>query len=173
MNRFSKDIDTIDNMLGDSLRFFFSTLSNITGAIILIAIILPWFLIAVFAISIVYLWAAMFYRASARELKRLGGCSRILIVREITDIVLADSILRSSLYSHFSESLSGLATIRAYGEQGRFLEDNQKRVDVENRAYWLTVTNQVCAVLCLPVNMMLTSSYSAGSVSASISWASC
>lgn len=72
MNRFSKDIDTIDNMLGDSLRFFFSTLSNITGAIILIAIILPWFLIAVFAISIVYLWAAMFYRASARELKRLG-----------------------------------------------------------------------------------------------------
>ena len=50
--------------------------------------------------------------------------------------------MRSSLYSHFSESLSGLATIRAYGEQERFLVDNQKRVDVENRAYWLTVTNQ-------------------------------
>ena len=36
MNRFSKDIDTIDNMLGDSLRMFFSTLSNILGAVILI-----------------------------------------------------------------------------------------------------------------------------------------
>ncbi|KIP05008.1 hypothetical protein PHLGIDRAFT_14797, partial [Phlebiopsis gigantea 11061_1 CR5-6] len=124
MNRFAKDIDTIDNMLGDSLRMFFSTLSNILGAIILIAIVLPWFLIAVFSISALYLWAAIFYRASARELKRL------------------DAILRSSLYSHFSESLSGLATIRAYGEQERFLKDNQKRVDVENRAYWLTVTNQ-------------------------------
>lgn len=89
------------------------------------------------------------------------------------NIFVADSILRSSLYSHFSESLSGLATIRAYGEQGRFLEDNQKRVDVENRAYWLTVTNQVCVVLCPHVNMMLTSSCSAGSVSASISWAFC
>lgn len=46
------------------------------------------------------------------------------------------------LYSHFSESLSGLATIRAYGETERFLEENRKRVDTENRAYWLTVTNQ-------------------------------
>lgn len=27
-----------------------------------------------------------------------------------------DNLLRSSLYAHFSESLSGLATIRAYGE---------------------------------------------------------
>ncbi|KAJ3531396.1 hypothetical protein NM688_g7581 [Phlebia brevispora] len=124
MNRFSKDVDTIDNMLGDSLRMFFATLSNILGAILLIAIVLPWFLIAVCSISLAYLWAAMFYRASARELKRL------------------DAILRSSLYSHFSESLSGLATIRAYGESQRFLEDNQKRTDVENRAYWLTVTNQ-------------------------------
>ncbi|EKM58203.1 uncharacterized protein PHACADRAFT_116921 [Phanerochaete carnosa HHB-10118-sp] len=124
MNRFAKDIDTIDNMLGDALRMFFSTLSNILGAVILIAIVLPWFLIAVCSVSVLYLWAAMFYRASARELKRL------------------DAILRSSLYSHFSESLSGLTTIRAYGEQERFLHENQKRVDIENRAYWLTVTNQ-------------------------------
>lgn len=53
-----------------------------------------------------------------------------------------DAVLRSSLYSHFSESLSGLATIRAYGESDRFLVENRKRVDIENRAYWLTVTNQ-------------------------------
>jgi ABC-type multidrug transport system fused ATPase/permease subunit len=53
-----------------------------------------------------------------------------------------DAILRSSLYSHFSESLSGLATIRAYGEIDRFEKENETRVNVENRAYWLTVTNQ-------------------------------
>ena len=53
-----------------------------------------------------------------------------------------DAVLRSSLYSHFSESLSGLATIRAYGESDRFLVENRKRVDIENRAYWLTVRNQ-------------------------------
>ena len=54
-----------------------------------------------------------------------------------------DAILRSSLYSHFSESLSGIATIRAYREEDRFLKENRDRVDIENRAYWLTVTNQV------------------------------
>ncbi|KAH9902793.1 P-loop containing nucleoside triphosphate hydrolase protein [Cubamyces lactineus] len=124
MNRFAKDVDTIDNMLGDAMRMFVATLANILGAIILIAIVLPWFLIAVGAVSVAYVWAALFYRASARELKRL------------------DALLRSSLYSHFSESLSGLATIRAYGETDRFLAENRKRVDIENRAYWLTVTNQ-------------------------------
>ncbi|RDB25853.1 Oligomycin resistance ATP-dependent permease YOR1 [Hypsizygus marmoreus] len=124
MNRFSKDIDTIDNLIGDSLRMLAGTSSSIIGAIILISIFLPWFLIGVACIIVLYIYAAAFYRASARELKRL------------------DAVLRSSLYSHFSESLSGLATIRAYGESERFRLDNEARVDVENRAYWLTVTNQ-------------------------------
>lgn len=47
--------------------------------------------------------------------------------------LFSDAVLRSSLYSHFSESLSGLATIRAYGETERFRIDNETRVDVENR----------------------------------------
>ncbi|QRV97503.1 ABC transporter transmembrane region [Ceratobasidium sp. AG-Ba] len=99
MNRLTKDIDTIDNTLSDALRMLVGTLSQILGAIILIAILLPWFLIPVITILFVYYWAALFYRSSARELKRL------------------DAILRSSLYGHFSESLSGLATIRAYDER--------------------------------------------------------
>ncbi|KIK47399.1 hypothetical protein CY34DRAFT_799345 [Suillus luteus UH-Slu-Lm8-n1] len=124
MNRFAKDIDTVDNLIGDSLRMLTATASQIVGAIILISIIIPYFLIAAFFILIFYYYAALFYRASARELKRL------------------DALLRSSLYSHFSESLSGLTTIRAYGELDRFSEENIQLMDVENRAYWLTVTNQ-------------------------------
>ena len=136
MNRFSKDIDTIDNLLGDAMRMFTSTLSNIVGAIILIAIVLPWFLIAVFAILTVYFWAALFYRMSARELKRRGTLSLFLLDGcRGSDFGPPDSILRSSLYSHFSESLSGLGTIRAYGESDRFLEENQKRMDIENRYF--------------------------------------
>ncbi|KAI0041202.1 ABC transporter [Auriscalpium vulgare] len=126
MNRFSKDVDTIDNLLADAIRTFLNTFSGVIGAVILIAILQPWFLIAVAVVTVMYAMAAAFYRASARELK----------VRRL------DAILRSSLYSHFSESLSGLATIRAYGEEERFYKDNRDRVDIENRAYWLTVTNQ-------------------------------
>ena len=69
MNRFSKDIDTIDNTLGDAMRMLVATMASILGAVILIAIVLPWFLIAVGVVGIAYVWSAIFYRASARELK--------------------------------------------------------------------------------------------------------
>jgi len=41
-----------------------------------------------------------------------------------------------------SESLSGLATIRAYREQQRFLKNNEHMINTENRAYLLTIFNQ-------------------------------
>ena len=115
MNRFSKDIDTIDNTLSDSMRMFLMTSANVLGSFVLIAIIVPWFLVAVGVMLIVYYGFALYYRASARELKRL------------------DAILRSSLYAHFSESLTGLATIRAYGETERFRKESKDRMDIENR----------------------------------------
>jgi len=124
MHRFTKDCDTIDSTLGEALRMFCATLASILGAIILVAVILPWFLIAVACILMMYFYFAAFYRSSAREIKRL------------------DALLRSALYTHFSESLSGLATIRAYSASERFRLDNERYMDTENRAYWLTVTNQ-------------------------------
>ncbi|GAA6008882.1 hypothetical protein JCM11491_003817 [Sporobolomyces phaffii] len=123
-NRFSKDVDTIDNVLSDSFRMFMSTLGSVVGSIVLISIVQPYFLIVVAAILCLYAFAASFYRESARELKRL------------------DNILRSSLYAHFSESLSGLPTVRAYGEIPKFIKQNQNFLDIENRAYYLTVINQ-------------------------------
>ncbi|KAF9223499.1 ABC transporter [Gyrodon lividus] len=123
MNRFAKDIDTINNFIGDSLRMLTATASQIIGAIILISVVLPWFLLVVFFVSLCYFYAALFYRGSARELKVYAA-------------------LRSSLYAHFSETLSGLTTIRAYGEVERFRDENIELVDIENRAYWLTITNQ-------------------------------
>ncbi|KAJ7284591.1 ABC transporter [Mycena rebaudengoi] len=126
MHRFTKDCDTIDSTLGEALRMFSATLANIIGAIILIAVVLPWFLIGVFAILLVYVYFAAFYRASAREIK----------------VHTSHAILRSALYSHFSESLSGLATIRAYGVADRFRKDNERLIDIENRAYWISVVNQ-------------------------------
>ncbi|PSR78986.1 hypothetical protein PHLCEN_2v7173 [Hermanssonia centrifuga] len=80
--------------------------------------------IAVVVLGVGYTYFAAFYRESAREMKRL------------------DSMLRSFLYAHFAESLSGLPTIRSYGEISRFLSDNEYYTDLEDRAAFLTVTNQ-------------------------------
>ncbi len=48
---------------------FLNTFSSIIGAAVLISIILPWFLIAIAIVSVLYTMAAAFYRASAREMK--------------------------------------------------------------------------------------------------------
>lgn len=42
-------------------------------------------------------------------------------------------MLRSLLYGHFSESLAGMSTIRAYGESDRFMAENAKYMDLEDR----------------------------------------
>lgn len=61
-------------------------------------------------------------------------------------------MLRSILYAHLSESLSGLSTIRSYGEVARFVRDSKYFVDLEDRALVLTYvsfptfsTSELCA----------------------------
>ncbi|GAA5888140.1 hypothetical protein JCM5296_005447 [Sporobolomyces johnsonii] len=124
LNRFAKDTDGIDNRLNDSLRMTLVTIAQIVSSIVMIAIVYPIFL-APFAALGLFVWTtSSFYRASARTIKR------------------HDNVLRSFLYAWFSESLTGLSTIRAFGEQDRFLSGNEKYIDMENRAYLLTVVNQ-------------------------------
>lgn len=67
----------------------------------------------------------MYYRRTSIEVKRL------------------DSILRSLLYAAFSEALTGLSTIRAYREQSRFTRVSERQIDVENKAYFMTIACQV------------------------------
>jgi hypothetical protein len=98
MNRFSKDIDNIDNLLGgkksmsillsvlmmicpDSARMLLMTFANILGAVILIGILLPWFLIAVGVVAIAYIWLAVFYSVSARELKVVSYSLTVKILK--------------------------------------------------------------------------------------------
>ncbi|KAJ8487815.1 hypothetical protein ONZ45_g14189 [Pleurotus djamor] len=69
---FGKDIDTIDNQLPLSMRMFILTMANVVGAVLVITIVEHYFIIAVVVLSLGYSYFASFYRASARELKRLA-----------------------------------------------------------------------------------------------------
>ncbi|KAG1821818.1 ABC protein [Suillus subaureus] len=121
---FGKDIDSIDNQLPKTIRMSFLSLSTVMGSMIIVVILELYFIIAVFFIAIGYGYFAAFYQASAREVKRL------------------DSMLRSLLYVHFSETLTGLPTIRSYGEMSRFVAANRYYVDLEDGALYLVITNQ-------------------------------
>lgn len=124
INRFSKDIDTMDNLLSDSFRMFLTTFASIIGAFILSIVIYHYFAAALGPLLIMFYLFALYYRASAREIKRI------------------DSVLRSSVFAQFGETLTGLSTVRAYGEQDRFIKLNQHYIDKMNGAYLLTITNQ-------------------------------
>ncbi|KAI0035574.1 ABC protein [Vararia minispora EC-137] len=100
------------------------TMSMLPSSIVIITIVEHYFIIPAVIILCIYAVLANFYGASARELKRL------------------DSMLRSYLYAHFTESLSGLPTIRSYGEIPRFIHEENYYIDLENRALFLVVTNQ-------------------------------
>ncbi|ELU40989.1 cadmium ion transporter [Rhizoctonia solani AG-1 IA] len=71
-----------------------------------------------------YRYFSIYYRRTSIEVKRL------------------DSILRSRLYAAFSEALTGISTIRAYREQPRFVGTSERKIDMGNKAYFMTITCQ-------------------------------
>ena len=44
------------------------------------------------------------------------------------------SVTLSPIYAHFSETLSGLATIRALRDEARFKQENEQRLETNQRA---------------------------------------
>ncbi|KAK7017781.1 ABC protein [Favolaschia claudopus] len=124
---FGKDIDTEtlpQKTISVSMRMFILVVAPLFGSVILITVIEHYFILGAAAILVGFSYFLQFYRASALEMKRL------------------DAMLRSVLYAHMSESLTGLPTIRSYGEINRFIRDNKYYIDLQNRAMFLTVTNQ-------------------------------
>lgn len=60
MNRFSKDTDSIDNRLNDSLRMCLATFAQICGSIVTIAIVYPVFLAPTAAVVVLCVMTSNF-----------------------------------------------------------------------------------------------------------------
>jgi ABC-type multidrug transport system fused ATPase/permease subunit len=117
MNRFSKDIEAIDQEVAPVAIGVIHCLASIITIVILISIITPGFLIAGFFITILYTLIGRFYLSSSRDLKRL------------------ESVHRSPLYQQFGETLSGMTTIRAYGDERRFVRENLQKINTQHRPF--------------------------------------
>ncbi|RYN92451.1 Oligomycin resistance ATP-dependent permease [Alternaria tenuissima] len=123
-NRFSKDIDVMDNTITDAIRMYFLTLAMIISVFILIISYYYYYAIALGPLFIMFMFSAAFYRSSAREVKR------------------HEAVLRSTVFSRFGEAVMGTPTIRAYGLQDQFSKSVRDAVDDMNSAYYLTFANQ-------------------------------
>ncbi|KAG7195029.1 uncharacterized protein KQ657_004142 [Scheffersomyces spartinae] len=124
LNRFSKDTDALDNELGEQLRLFIFPMALIIGIIILCGTYLPYFLISVPFLAFAFVFISNFYQGSGREIKRL------------------EAIQRSKVYNNFNETLTGMATIKAFKAESMFLKKNDEFLNRMNEAYLLTIANQ-------------------------------
>ena len=116
-NRFSKDLQAIDQDIVVVAASMLQSLYGLVSIVVLISVITPGFLIAGIFLTAIYMAVGRFYINSSRDLKRL------------------ESVQRSPLYQQFGETLSGVVTIRAYGDERRFIEDNAQRINKHNRPF--------------------------------------
>lgn len=97
---------------------------------------IPWISLLLFPLGFIYFNLQHFYRATSRELKRLS------------------TITLSPIYSRFSETLSGLATIRTTNSSERFAQENLDLVEDNIKtqfagqaaAQWLNLRLQLIGV---------------------------
>ena len=125
LNRFSKDVDSVDLNLPRSMSGFLRQLFIVLGIFVAITYSLPPFAPVILPVGIAYFWMQRYFMPTKRDLKRL------------------DSVLRSPTLAHFAETLTGLVTVRAFDQQPRFQEGNRLRVSQQLSAYYYSiVTNR-------------------------------
>lgn len=137
LNRFSTDINVIDNVLPMTIQFWVMMAFNVLAILAVISYSTPWFLVVVVPIAAIYFLIQIFFVATSRQLKRI------------------ESITLSPIYNHFSETITGQSLIRAYGEVNRFIGESEGRVDHNQTmtypsiiaARWLAVRLEIVGAL--------------------------
>ncbi|XP_028267253.1 multidrug resistance-associated protein 1 isoform X2 [Parambassis ranga] len=121
VNRFAKEMDTIDSLIPSIIKMFMGSMFNVLGSCVIILVATPLVAVIIPFLGLLYFFVQRFYVASSRQLKRL------------------ESVSRSPIYTHFNETLLGTSVIRAFGEQERFIHESDLRVDHNQKAYYPSI----------------------------------
>ncbi|XP_037524946.1 multidrug resistance-associated protein 1 [Rhipicephalus sanguineus] len=121
LNRFSKDVDAADVTLPFNARMLLVQFMRTVVAFVLIALQTPLFLTAVLPLLLIYYYIQKVYIATSRQLKRL------------------ESVSRSPIYVHFSETVTGSSSIRAYGVGKRFVDHSDELTDINHSTYFPSI----------------------------------
>ncbi|NXB08516.1 MRP1 protein, partial [Cnemophilus loriae] len=106
ISRFTKDLFVVDVCFHVYLRTWLNCTLDVIGTILVITSASPLFIVVVIPLGYFYFTIQRYYIASSRQIQRLAGASQ------------------SPVISHFSETLAGGSTIRAFGHQERFIRKN-------------------------------------------------
>ncbi|CAD6185430.1 unnamed protein product [Caenorhabditis auriculariae] len=121
LNRFSKDVGTMDDSLSFVFFEFFMGTLNFLGVIFVICALNPFVLLSTSPLLIIFFLIRSVYVSTSRELKRL------------------EATTRSPLYSHISATMNGLMTVRAFGRQDEMQRLFNQAQDKNTAAFGLTL----------------------------------
>ncbi|KAJ2355546.1 hypothetical protein GGF43_002621, partial [Coemansia sp. RSA 2618] len=167
LQRFSKDMNSVDQVIPRTLGSWLVCLANVVLSLVVIVASLPAFAAVVVPVLVFFFYLKNYFLDTSRTLKRL------------------DSTTRSPIYAGFQESLAGAPTIRAYGLSERFMAENVRKVDANQRCVypylslnrWLAVRLEfmsafiIFSTALLGVLSLLYGSADAGLVGLSVTYA--
>ncbi|XP_047130955.1 multidrug resistance-associated protein 1 isoform X2 [Hydra vulgaris] len=165
INRFSKDINIIDESIPKSLKSLLPCFFTICSAVVTISYTVPLFIAPLLPIAVIYILIQRVYVTFSVQIRRI------------------ESVRRSPIYNHFFESINGVSTIRAYHLNDEFVSENESKIDFNQEANfqilcsnrWLELLLETCgnlitfctAMICISQRERLTP----GMVGLSISYA--
>ncbi|KAJ2334420.1 hypothetical protein GGH92_008328, partial [Coemansia sp. RSA 2673] len=127
LQRFSKDQLSVDEVIPRTFGSWLQTFSTVLLSLTVIVVSMPAFGLVIVPMALFFFYLKNYFLETSRTLKRL------------------DSTTRSPIYASFQEMLVGVSTIRAYGKSERFMAENLRKVD----------TNQRCVYPYLSLNRWL------------------
>eukprot|EP00549_Striatella_unipunctata_P000446 CAMPEP_0118676036 /NCGR_PEP_ID=MMETSP0800-20121206/1807_1 /TAXON_ID=210618 ORGANISM="Striatella unipunctata, Strain CCMP2910" /NCGR_SAMPLE_ID=MMETSP0800 /ASSEMBLY_ACC=CAM_ASM_000638 /LENGTH=946 /DNA_ID=CAMNT_0006571471 /DNA_START=562 /DNA_END=3402 /DNA_ORIENTATION=- len=123
LNRFSADVGSNDDLLPSTLHDFWTCSFLVLGSLATAIAVLPFTLVVFPPLMLYFLRVRYVFLKSSRELKRLEG------------------LARSPIYAMISESLNGIATIRANGALDFFRVRFQVLQDNHSRAFFCFIAS--------------------------------
>ncbi|KAM5288774.1 ATP-binding cassette sub-family C member 4 isoform 2-T2 [Ctenodactylus gundi] len=165
LNRFSKDIGHMDDLLPLTFLDFIQTLLLVVSVVAVAVAVIPWIAIPLVPLAIIFLILRRYFLETSRDVKRL------------------ESTTRSPVFSHLSSSLQGLWTIRAYRAEERCQELFDAHQDLHSEAWFLFLTTSrwfavrldaICAIFVIVVafgSLILAKTLDAGQVGLALSYA--
>ncbi|KAG0359164.1 Canalicular multispecific organic anion transporter 2 [Podila minutissima] len=119
VNRFSSDFYSIDEVIPWGFHDMIFCGIATFGSLIVIGVATPWFLAIVPPVMVAYVVVQSYYIASSRAFKRI------------------ESITKSPMYQHFSETLAGVSTIRAMRYEARFIDENATKSNLTSNSHFI------------------------------------
>uniref|UniRef100_A0A667XVA7 ATP-binding cassette, sub-family C (CFTR/MRP), member 8 n=1 Tax=Myripristis murdjan TaxID=586833 RepID=A0A667XVA7_9TELE len=125
LNRFSTDTNTIDQHIPTTLECLTRSTLLCVCALGVISYVTPVFLIALLPLAVACYFIQKYFRVASRDLQQLEDSTQL------------------PLLSHFSETVEGLTTIRAFRYEPRFRQRLLEYTDANNIAsLFLTAANR-------------------------------